>query len=141
MQFDPSTVKYEEYIVWLRNPELYDYLRLGIVPCHARVRFPLKSIDPGKYTDGGPGSHIVAYAGLRPDAPSDWTRRFERRYWWVKEYDRFIGSTRWIQRDGTPQMDGYIDTKYSPCEAVDIDCIIAGFPSQNYDPDERLLAQ
>jgi len=137
------TVAYEDYIVWLRNPELYDYLREGVIMCCQRVRFALKSYDPAKNTDGGRGAHIVAYAVLKKDAPSyPMAHYWERRYWWVKEYDRFVGSTRWINpRTGRPMTDGYIDTMDSPCEAVDPDSIIAGIDSESYHPGETFLCQ
>lgn len=128
----PTIVEHESYIVWLRNPELYDYLREGVMDCHHRTVFPLRKYDPSKRTDGGKGAHIVAYVELSPEAEAEWPMGFQRRYWWVKEYDRFIGSAGGHYN---------LDPNDAPCEAVDIDTIVAGMQSEGFDPDEMLFCR
>lgn len=111
-------------IIWLKNPEDYDYLREGTILCCHRKRFALKSHDPAKTTDGGPLAHIVAYAVLKPDACSSPKYCFERRYWWVKSYDRWKGCT--------PNTPHYRNPISSPAEAVMVSSIVAGKTSKGF---------
>ena len=78
------------------------------------------SRDPAKYTDGGPKAHIVAYAVLKKEAHGVMPHTFERRYWWVKTYDRFVGHG--LDR-------GYYYSQGGPCEAVLVDSIQANRPT------------
>ena len=118
----------EESIIWLKDKTKYAYLREGLMSCHHRKRFPLKKYDPAKYTDGGKLSHIVAYAVLSDDAEYDtMPGNFERRYWWVKEYDRFEG--------GVCRCGGYMENDDSPAEAVEIDSIKPNLPSVGFGDD------
>jgi len=132
MQNNPEKVKHETEIVWLKPKENYAYLREGIMQCSQRERFPLKSYDPSKHTDGGPLAHFVAYAVLSPSAKRDsWASAFERRYWWVKGYDRFIGNdqSKNVYRTG------------APTEAVDVATIKAGQLSEGWEKDANPISQ
>src|SRR5262245_37411194 len=115
----------EAQIVWLRPPGDYEYLREVIVYSPFRVRLGRKSMMGGNNTDGGQGSHTVAYATLKPSARSDW-RFFERRLWWVKEYDRFKGRR-------PAKCGAYNDPRSAPCEAVKVWSIKAGCPSESWE--------
>lgn len=113
----------ETRIVWLRPKDNYEYLREGIWHCGQRVRFPLKQCDPAKWTDGGPLSHLVAYAVVDIRVPRDECGYFLRRYWWVKGYDRF---------EGHGNCRGFWYRTGAPCEAVDVMTIIPGVRSESY---------
>lgn len=114
----------ESHIVWLRRKENYAYLREGIMSCGQRVRFPLKPRDPAQKTDGGEKAHIVAYAVLRPNAESSFLRgNFERRYWWVKGYDRW---------DGHGDHNGHWYDAGAPCEAIEVESVRTGVKSESY---------
>ncbi len=116
-------------IVWCGHPPaFYDYVREGVLECNFRQRFPKKGIDPGKNTDGGPLSHLVAYAILKADAKSvnhgyQRYHTFPRRYWWVKQYDRWKGC-------GTHNGGWYVHG--APCEAVLVPSIVAGYPTTKW---------
>ena len=62
----------------------------------------------------------MAYALLKPDAPSQ-DGRFYRRFWWVKKFDRFEGH-------GTDKDGGHYDES-GPVEAVIPSSVQAGKPS------------
>ncbi len=109
----------EAEIVWLHPPERYSYLRESTGPFSQRHAFPARMKPSGGNTDGGSGTHLVAYAVLKDDAPSSWGV-FMRRYWWVKTYDRWEGH-------GTDR--GTFYEKGGPVEAVTVESIHAGQPS------------
>lgn len=110
-------------IIWLAPREYvqenYDYLRETSKTCCAKSRFSVKDSDHVHRVQGGPCSHIVAYAVLSPGTKSGCSGVFERRVWWVKGYDRFKGHhTPLVYGDGCP------------CEAVLVDSIQPGHPSK-----------
>lgn len=99
---DPKILLAEDYIVWLRDPTDFRYLRETVVWFRERVRFP-----KSRFTN----SIVAAYAVLRADARTG-DVNFLRRMWWID-----------------PRRDPYPDPKTCPTEAVVPVSITAGEPS------------
>lgn len=97
MSFVTSALDDEEAIVWLADIERLDYVRQTVVDAGTRRR-GVRSL----WTVG----RIVGYAVLKPDARACDPGTFERRVFWLKEYDR----------DSDP-VGGY--RTGAPAEAVD----------------------
>ncbi len=72
----------EDGIVWLEDPERFDYVRESRTYCGTRHRRPPKhALDAGR---------MVGYSTLAPNtrALAGAPGCFERRVFWVKHYDR-----------------------------------------------------
>jgi hypothetical protein len=112
----------EAAIVWLRDPANYPvYLRETVWSFSHRYLIPRDILE--HTLDGGPLDHIVAVSILHLDANNLTGCRgyFERRIWWVKQYDAFHGHgvdshSGWYERGG-------------PCEAVLPQSIKPNWPS------------
>ena len=126
-----EAIEQEDKIVWLRDPAPYDYLREVTVSCPFRSKMGKSNMISGVNSDGGPGAHTVAYATLKSNA-TGFMGRFERRLWWVKEYDRYAGSAQ----NSSKYKGTYTDPISAPCEAVNIRTIKAGVPSERWHPDK-----
>lgn len=98
---EQKDVANEESIVWLENPERFDYVRQTVEYKATRQR------GIGRRTwNGNRNQWAVGYATLRADAPSHDPGRFRRRVFWVTPWDR------------SEQPDGKYRTG-APGEAVD----------------------
>ncbi len=87
-------------IVWIEDPRKWEYLRESTIFCGKR-----RGLPPGS----GNIWRLVGYEELAPSAKSMSTtsRIFQRRVWWLKNYDR-----------GCPdELEGYRKLAM-PCEAV-----------------------
>ena len=113
----------EAEIVWLHPKERYDYLREGEVICTFKSRSLAKVWTP-ENCDGGAGTHIVAYATIKPSVVGRGYAGHHRRIWWVKGYDRFDGHRT--------TKHGFYD-QGAPCEAVAVESIQVGKPSTGWD--------
>lgn len=124
MFYSYAQVSDELEVIWLQPKEKYAYLREGDLFCAHRKKMPKDSWLRGSNFDGGPKCHMVAYAVLKPDAKSRYPRRFERRYWWVKTWDRWEGH-------GYDSANSFYE-RGQPTEAVAIESIKAGAFSKEF---------
>lgn len=90
MNVSSDALKYEEKIVWLLDPATLPYVRERVGLVSSRQR-PLKNYNNFK---------VVGYAVLKASA-SGKGGMFCRRFFWLKEYDRYFQPTG-IYRFGTP---------------------------------------
>ena len=109
----------EEEIVWLEDPAALPYVREDLLRTHTRRR-PIRH-PYGKNRGGKPGepgkARTVGYSTLKPGASRSGRSRwygFERRVFWLKEFDRANQAFR--QEDARPTN---IYTTTCPSEAVD----------------------
>jgi hypothetical protein len=97
---DPDTLRWEDEIIFVEDPAGLPYVReiLGSAGTR-RGRPPFRD------------HRLIAYAALKPNSPCCVSRRFERRMWYVSDWDPYPGG---------------------PCEAVEPTSLKAGTPSVPY---------
>jgi hypothetical protein len=104
MRVKTQDTKYEDSIVWERDPRAMDYVRQVIVVAPRR-RGPIKW-----------ARNRVGYAELRPNAPNNgYPGRFYRRVFYLRDHDR-PNNPSGVYRTG------------SPVEAVDPRTVRPGVP-------------
>jgi Family of unknown function (DUF6009) len=99
-------------IVWLYDLDDFDYVRESEITTTGRRNNPTKGVRPFRAPEGG---RVIGYSILHPTAPARSPFCFERRIFWVKDYDR-------SESIDTPYA------KHAPYEAVDPRTVAAGQP-------------